>query len=503
MELKKFSLRKILLLLVGAIAGCYLAIWLYAMIMAVAMPGMNEYREQAQADAIYMIGHGINLFPDNAEGTFYLYGFMFPLISSLVEWLTGVSSLMAGRLVSLMATLGIMGLGSHVVTKNINCRLEKVVVFLVSASWLSLTWYRLGLADPATVGTLIMVGAICCATAGWSIAGTLSCALLTWLGFYCKAYFVGVFAPIFIYLFLMNRRQAWLYVGMFAAIGVALFYIIKCIWPSYFVYNYLHHSNMAGHSLQSLVCQLKDLLVYWWALPLVIIVGGVFYVKKEGVRPLISNKWFLSTLIWFLMFLRLGLHQGAYLTYMFQTFIVTGAILALKIISNLDSDKLKIALAGIMAVGLWFNPRPFLPEEGTAEKLIDSKKKFLQKTKGKRVLNLSPVSQWLQPSMDCLDNGNTAYRSTLHKEKMHPIFGIIYKVLCLDLTQCNINARNAYLYVGGVIEQNKYDFVLTDPLSEYGRIPELSQYEAIDTLYVCGEINGPVSTSVLLKRKIN
>lgn len=72
MELKKFSLRKILLLLVGAIAGCYLAIWLYAMIMAVAMPGMNEYREQAQADAIYMIGHGINLFPDNAEGTFYL-----------------------------------------------------------------------------------------------------------------------------------------------------------------------------------------------------------------------------------------------------------------------------------------------------------------------------------------------------------------------------------------------------------------------------------------------
>lgn len=103
------------------------------------MPTLNEYRELAQADAVQQTLASKSIYPTDAQGPFYVYGPLFPLLGASVAWMTGWSPLIACRVLSLYLTALTAALGAWVTYKSVRKATHAstaVVMGLVAFAWM-------------------------------------------------------------------------------------------------------------------------------------------------------------------------------------------------------------------------------------------------------------------------------------------------------------------------------------------------------------------------------
>ncbi|MBR1594319.1 MAG: hypothetical protein IJ659_09395 [Alloprevotella sp.] len=382
---------------------CVTAVWMLS-------PWVSEYREWAQADAaLQFFGlHGGELYGGPEASTFYVYGILFPFLGYFFTLLSGLDVLLVLRLLSYLSALAAGGVAAWLVFRRSGDKLLALTAFafLLTADWHNVT----GTATPAPLGTLLMLCALAAAErwrVGWSALLTVAC-------FFVKPYFVGIWLPLQAFFFLKSRRQGWWYLLGCAAVGFATAFAVHGLYPNYFVYNVVHHLAAASSVPAHLLRQIALSAVFYGPLFVLFAYGA----KRLG-RDFFRDAYALSALLLFAMWLRLGLHTGAFMSYVFHFWLPPLVVFALPWLAKLEASRLRTAfLGGIAVLSLWlaaFYLTLPLPPTHAERRQWEQAAAALDVLPRDSALCLSPVlaSRAAALSLPSRDNGMVQFYSTL------------------------------------------------------------------------------------------
>lgn len=327
------------------LVAAYVLLHLCVTVGWMVSPWVNEYREWAQADAVLQLFHlhGGELYGGPGSTSLYVYGFLFPGLGYLLTLMTGLEPLLVLRLAAYVCTIGAAALAASVVWKRSGSRLYSALAFaiMLSADWNNVT----GTATASPLGMLVMLGSLMAAErklVGWS-------ALLTVVCFFVKPYFVGVWLPLQIFFFQLSRRQGWTYLGLCLSLGLASALWVHHLFPNYFVYNVVHHMAAASADWRHLAVQLL------WSIFLYLPLFVVFVnACKEQRLKVFGDVYGLAALCLFLLWLRLGLHTGAFMSYVLHQWLPPLVVFALPKLKDVHGRRRRLLLAGwIVCVSLF------------------------------------------------------------------------------------------------------------------------------------------------------
>lgn len=407
-------------------------------------PYPNEYREFANIDITRMFLEGKNPYDTvNIPPFFYVYGFVVPLLTS---WLYSLISfihidlLLFQRLIALSGTV----LCGWISAKEVKNQTNSIVYAFLAFSITLIVGWSMGLcvALPNTLGVFVMLLTLYKAKRIKTITDIYGVSFLTILSFFIKQYFVIVCVPVFIWLLFRSKKQALYYVlfSIFCFICAASF--INYLYPAFFSIAIVHHLAIASHSLSHLIKQLAVTGLFYFPLLLLFLLvvynryknisGKViisFNLRKDRNSPLIKlsempDIYAISVCVYFIVILRLGMHEGAYMTYIYQLFIPVLAIYTLSGIDILKKDKLKnVVLIGTVLfslyhIGLFINiPREMNDREKSEweslYKILDA-----DKTKGVQIYSPLLAKYAWDNQLPVWNNGQTEYISTLQNSSV-------------------------------------------------------------------------------------
>ena len=282
--------------------------WIFA-------PCPAEYREWAHVAAARTMAAGGS--PYEPGFSFYLYGPLFPAFGALWERLTGGPPLVFLRLLAYLFTWATALLAASEVWRRSGSRLAALAgaAVLLCCDWLNVT----GSAHPAPLGVFLLLATLVAADRGRPVLA----AVLTVAAFYVKPYFLAVLFPVALFFLLTSRRRLAVYALTSALVGTLSVLLVRALFPYFFVFNVVHHFNMATFSLPHLGRQLAWLSIMF--LPL----GAVLLPElRRGAGRVWRDVYFLAALALFLVCLRLAGHVGAFLSYAYQLWLPPLAVCA-------------------------------------------------------------------------------------------------------------------------------------------------------------------------------
>lgn len=285
----------------------------------IGSPYPNEYREWANVEAVRDIFSGTLYGTESGDGI-YLYGFLYPSVCRIFSDCFGGDFLTNARLLSYVFTLLTAGLGAYVIHRRTGLIVPSTLGF---ALLLTTNWYNVtGVAQPATLGVFLAMLSLCLSCRGRNC--WLWCALTTVLCFYTKAYFAAVFFPLFFSFWLRSCRIAWLYAGSCLLFGLLSVWVVCQFYPAFFVFHVLHHLNASTGSVRHLVMQLGPLLLFFFPLWYLAVCR---FRSDGGWRSVDVFGW--SSVMFFMIWLRLGMHVGAVFTYAYHLWLPPLCVYAL------------------------------------------------------------------------------------------------------------------------------------------------------------------------------
>lgn len=414
------------------ISACF---WLFS-------PYPNEYREFANIDITRMFLEGKNPYDiSNIPPFFYVYGFIMPLLTSwlysLLDFLH-MDLLIFQRSVALFCTF----LCGWIAAKEVKDRTGSGVYGLLAFSITLIAGWSMGLsvALPNTMGVFIMLLILSKARKIKSVWGIWVIAFLTVTVFFIKQYFIIVLAPVFVWLLFRSKKSAILYLFFSILCFAVAAVIVDHLYPAFFSIAIVHHLSMASHSLPHLAKQLAITGLFYFPLFLLglsIIFyrnKNIFIQAKKSIKlwkswnaPLVQLQkmpdiYGIAVCINFIVILRLGMHVGAYMTYIYQLLVPVLAIYVLSYVDTLKKEKLKnIALIGVVVfslyhIGLFINIPGMMNDREKSE--WENFYKILDKDRVNGLYIYSPLLAkyaW-DNYLPVWDNGQTEYISTLRND---------------------------------------------------------------------------------------
>ncbi len=421
------------------------------------MPGLNEYREWAHADAAWLMTQGGSPYAvGDGSADVYLYGFLYPMLGAALQWLTDADALLLLRWLTCALTLDVGRIVATEIFRRSKSRLSALMGFAVVlvAGWQNVV----GTAHPAPLGTLFVLLALRAADRRRTVAA----ALFTVLAFYVKPYFVCVAAPVLVFFVAHDRRRALLYALLLLVVGVASALIIREIFPAYFVYNVVHHFNAASASPLHLLRQL-----FWLGLTLLPLWALSLVRTARAPRLLREDVWLLATVVFFVVWLRLGLHVGAFLTYAYQLWLPTLAVFALSAAAKLHRAGWRAAfflslLMLSLGVGAWRFHLVMPLSEDERKTWADVQTRLDESRNDGEVAIFTPLLARAaadQPGVCALNNGETEYIPTLNTDL--PTLRRFFPEIALT----EHRAQHFMPTVQSDLRLHKYNTVFTDDFS--------------------------------------
>lgn len=417
-------------------------------------PYPNEYREWANIEAACEIYSG-RLYGMHDDDGIYLYGFLYPW---LCRWITdgiGGSLLINARAVCYACTLLSAGLGAYMIRRRGGSAVASALGF---ALLLTTNWYNVtGVAQPATLGVLLLMLSLYFADVkrnGW-----LWCAVMTVLCFYTKAYFVAVFFPLFIKWFIQSHRTAWLYTGACLTLGLLSVFIVQAIYPAFFAFHVLHHLNASTGSLRHLIMQLGPLTLFFFPLWLM---AALRIRSKGGFRDLDVFGW--SAVLFFIIWLRLGMHVGAAFTYAYHLWLPPLCIYALSGVRYNGNRYQRIGLwlctlFGLYVAGYQLNLPRYAPVRDFNRENFHSD--ILLMTPSESIACFSPAMAVYanQYAIPLYNNGQSQYVPTLQTNNH------LLKALLPDMEKVEHRSNNFEKRMVSLIKGRTKRMIVTDNFS--------------------------------------
>ncbi|MBR1712555.1 MAG: hypothetical protein IJ722_04065 [Alloprevotella sp.] len=386
----------------AAFCAAHLAVtlgWVFA-------PGVNEYREWAQADAALRIFSPGGPYGGGAEEGIYLYGLLYPLLGGALHRLVLGDVLVELRLLSYALTWCTALVAARMLWRRTG---EAWVAALGCALLLVVDWQNVtGTATPAPLGSLLLLLAIGRAEARKPVAA----GVLSALCFFVKPYFVAVCLPLFVFFCFRSRRAALRYSAAALLSGLAMCLSVKAVFPYYFAYNVVHHLAAAS--------------AVWGHLGRQVLIGALIFSPLFAVallslrRPraaLRADAAALCAVLLCLVWLRLGLHAGAFMSYAYHLCLPPLVVFSLSCVPALRLRWRGLFALSVLAIpivggSLWLNlplpPRGLYGQGRTLAAVVPS-----------GAVNLSPAMARTAYTrgLRSLDNGQGQYVSSLYSDR--------------------------------------------------------------------------------------
>ncbi|WP_455497444.1 hypothetical protein [Coprobacter sp.] len=408
----------------------FACLWLFS-------PYPNEYREFANIDITRMFLEGKNPYDiSNIPPFFYVYGFIMPLLTS---WLYSAMDLLHIDLLIFQRSIALICtfLCGWIAAKEVKKRTHSGVYGFLAFSITLISGWSMGLsvALPNTMGVFIMLFILSEVQKIKSVVHIGLIAFLTVLVFFIKQYFIIVLVPVFIWLLFRSKKFAFYYFLFSVICFFVAAVIVDYLYPAFFSIAIVHHLSMASHSLSHLLKQLAVTGLFYF--PLFLLFLSIVFNRNKNIVGQLKNKsskswnaplvqlsktpdiYGVAVCIYFIVIFRLGMHVGAYMTYIYQLLVPVLAIYVLSYIDMLKKERLKnIALVGIVVfslyhIGLFINiPRMMSSQEKSGwesfYKILDA-----DKTRGLCIYSPLLAKYAWDNSLPVWNNGQTEYISTL------------------------------------------------------------------------------------------
>ncbi len=435
------------------------------------MPTLNEYRELAQADAVQQTLASKSIYPTDAQGPFYVYGPLFPLLGASVAWMTGWSPLIACRVLSLYLTALTAALGAWVTYKSVRKATHAstaVVMGLVAFAWMLRTWSygNYGAATPSALGCILLLATLVSLPLRLSWSRLILSALLSVACLFTKPYFFAIFGVGAVILAVRDMRLCAIYVGMVVTLlTITAIAVVKFCYPAFFVYNLLHHLHMGlGLHPGYLLNQFIDICTETWPLA----IGFIFAIWHTG-RNLLYNRYFLASLTLFAVWVVIGQHPGQYLTYAFNLWYIPLVIFICQmVVQSRWHNNITYLLIILLGLGCWSpgsDDYVFTPSHAAQQQLEAESVRFHSITAGEPVLNFSPVASVLASSITTVNNGMQCYTPSLAASPSDP--GLI-DILLPSMDEINATASSYGDSIDDLILSGHYPWIIAD---EYSPLP--------------------------------
>lgn len=363
-------------------------------------PYANEYREWAQAEAALHFCAAGGPYAGPEGGGIYLYGFLYPLLGHAVHALFGGDVLLELRLLTYAFTLSTAALAARLVYEESRRTWAVALAFVLL---LSVGWQNVpGVASPASLGTFLLLLAL-----RLSRRGPVAPAVLTVLLFYVKPYFVALYLPLQVYFALRGRREGITYFAAFALTGVLSVVAVRAVWPYYYIYNMVHHATAASASMPHLLRQLAWSALYF--LPLLWLFGRTL---KQHIR----EAYALAAVCLFVVWLRLGMHTGAFMTYVFHLWLPPLVVASLARVGEVRRQN--FFAAGVLLLAVVAAHKHLLPDPPGAEERAawETVARQMERCEPGRTVCLSPMMASVASACGqrVADNGQAQYVCSLY-----------------------------------------------------------------------------------------
>lgn len=393
------------------------------------------------------------------------------MLGAFMTWLTGLTPLIACRVLSLTLTALTAALGAWITYKSvrkITHASTAIVMGLVAFAWMLRIWSygNYGVATPSALGCLLLLAALVSLPTRLSWGRLLISALLAVACLFTKPYFFAIFGVGVVILAIRDIRLCAIYVGMVVTLlTIVTVAVVNVFYPAFFVYNLLHHLHMGlGFHPGYLLKQFIDICTETWPL----VIGFIFAIWPTG-RNLLHNRYFLASLTLFAVWLVIGQHPGQYLTYAFNLWYIPAVIFTCQIVAeNRWHKNITYILITLLGLGCW-NPGSddyvFKPSHTARQQLEAQSKRFKSITAGEAVLNFSPVASVLDPSITTVNNGMQCYTPSLASSPSDPG---IFNFLLPSMHEINLTASSYGDSIDALILSGHYPWIIAD---EYSPLP--------------------------------
>ena len=296
--------------------------------------------------------YSLTILSQNVPGVNYDYAFLGSILAAGIAKVSGCGAVTAHCFISVFSILASAVIGFMIVRDQSS---TTVAPCLAAILFMFCHW-RFGYisAAPDDLGLLFFVLTLYMTTCPKIRNKALFCAVGITLCFYTKQYYVLVAAPVFIYMLLYSRKEAFKLAGWTVGINAVVAFAITRFWPLYwtkaFLFTYLGTVVGGGKSISTIMDQLEYLAVLFAALFAILIVIAVMSIVRlfrsnERLRniKIRENDPFslhvVATLIMIIPLFILGRNDGAFLSYFLQLWMPSVSVITLIGIERIDIPK--------------------------------------------------------------------------------------------------------------------------------------------------------------------
>lgn len=296
----------VLKLLLLTIAGGYIAMYLWMVVIRCQYPFELEWIEGAMVDIVHRVVEGKSIYvAPSLEFVPFLYPPVYFYLSALVTWVTG-AGLLPLRLVSIAASLVSMAVIYLIVWENTYSSLSAwLAVGLFTASYrVTGAWLDIARVDSLFLAWFLLF-VYCILHAPRSNGHLFAAGLFAALAFLTKQTALITCLPIMIFLAVRNFRKGLLLLGLtISLVGLVSLYLNLATdgWYAYYVFNLLGNQTEWIPSVFSSFWT-DDLIFH---LPVAVVLGVFFFTSRLNQQDWKTGAY------WF--FILVGALVGSFIT---------------------------------------------------------------------------------------------------------------------------------------------------------------------------------------------
>jgi len=433
----------------------YICDWAWKVFWLIRLPYTTEYRDLATIQLTELFSRNVNPYsPENSPPFFYLYGFLFSLVVSLLARLANFNLLLLHKVVTLLCVLCVSFLVSLEVRRNTKSLLLQTFGFalMLTTSWNAAPF----IIRPDSFGLLIILLIPFILRRNNSFPAIAISAFLTIASFYTKQYFIFIAASVFMHELFEDWRKAVYYIAVTLLVGTGSFFLVRAVFPNFFYASLVAQANSVGGSLRHLLLQSLAFAARTWPLFLLmcypvgkkIIQHIAGHPEGTGAPKRVGGEagGDSSLRIYYCIFsvaavciVFIGTNKGAWLSYYYQLALPSMTIVGLSMLAKIEHRfwraifLLSIAVASLFFVADAIRKRKFdiFPPITKSEKMPWERAYSLLDQKRSSQMLLAPIfaDYICRNGLEPVDNGNTEYYTNLRINNRT----IIMKVLGLLL----------------------------------------------------------------------
>lgn len=260
----------------------------------------------------------------------YMYGFIIPGMFAVLKIVFGTKYVLACELTTYLAEIiGVVFAYRTMQIKNVSDNASLLACIGVYGGYWRYNAYGGAFPDAYGLTVLLFICYLIAKDENKNKFRPLLYAFLIVVEFYIKQYYVVLAVGIFLYLFLKNRKDSWVFLVSGCIMGITSMAVVRMLMPTFFTSTVLLLGLFNSYNLWRAIKQFIYLAQYYglaYVTLITLIISAFVEGRRGGQRPdgglkLGISYEFVQTIVMGLFMLYFGQSDGTFYTYYLQLWI--------------------------------------------------------------------------------------------------------------------------------------------------------------------------------------